>query len=111
PYQAVALIRFMAFDQHLCGHQPMSGLARRHVNVWTTECAIEGILDWLNGAEVILAFGIGQKPAVTLKLLIEFALIPAFGVDIRTIYVGLPDLDEPVTNRLARLGEQPARQM
>ena len=66
----VARVRGMPFDQDLRRKDAPAVLAHRHVDVRGAKNTHERVLDRLDGAEVVLALGVGEEPAVALEVLV-----------------------------------------
>src|SRR5438270_7687661 len=104
----VAIVGWMPLDQHLGSDEPVAGFADREVNMRAAECSLECVLDRLDGAEEVLAFGISYKPAVALEVGVVPAGVAAAGVQIGAVGVRLPDFDIAVAKRFARFRQHAA---
>src|SRR5258708_38022541 len=72
------------------------------------EHSLERVLDRLDGAEEVLAFGVCDKAAVALEIGIVSTGVTAARVKVGTVGVRLPDFDIAVAERLARFRQHSA---
>lgn len=92
----IALVLFVALDQHLRGVDALAILADREVNVRRAA----GVGNRLDGSEIIDPAGIGEEPPVALEIRVAFPLVvrvPTVQVDAMVIH--LPDLHHRIPDR------------
>src|SRR5436190_967977 len=88
----------MTVDKQLRRKHALAAPADAEVNVRRAP----RIGDRLDRAEVVLPLGVGQKPPVTLKVLIAAVAIVAAAVQVSSAVVALPDFNEGVAKWIAR---------
>src|SRR5437016_13612342 len=79
---AVPLVGWVPLDQHLGGDEPMAGFADREVNMGAAKRSLERVLDRFDGAEEVLAFGVGYEAAIALEIGVVSAGVAAAGVQV-----------------------------
>ncbi len=88
----------MAFDKQLRGVNSPPVLADAEMNVRRAA----GVRHRFDGAEVIMAVGIGQEPAVALEVIVAMVATLIVRVQINAVVINLPDFYERISHRLAR---------
>ncbi|MEZ5326848.1 MAG: hypothetical protein R3F19_17505 [Verrucomicrobiales bacterium] len=100
---SVGWISRVTFDVHLSRQNALVALADGKVNVWRPAW----VGGWFNGAKIVAALPVGEESPVALKVfvLLVLVLVGAACVEVNTIAVTLPDLDQRVGNRPALMSK------
>jgi hypothetical protein len=64
----------------------------------------------LDGAEDVFAVGPGEESSEALEVAVTLGCVAGLGVEIGAVIVGLPDLDQRISHRLAMLVEDASGQ-
>ena len=107
PEYSVPCVLFVSLDQQLCRPDALAVLADGEMNVRRTT----GVRHRLDGAEVVTAFDVRQKAAVSLEVGIAVFAPRIVTVDVRSVVIDLPDFDERVADRFARGTEDATGEM
>ena len=70
-----------------------------------------GVGHWFNRAKIVLAFSIGQKPSVALKIGVPLIGSRRICVQVGSLAIDLPDFDKRISHRATGGGEHSTTQM
>ena len=105
---SITFILCLTVDQHLGGADSFPVSTDRKMNV---RCS-SGIGDWLDGAKIVNAARIGKEASIALEIAIAFpSVVVVAAVDVNSVLIDLPDLDDDVAQGRACFAENPAAEM